>query len=109
MNIDITDPGYCEKTTVLQSLFEVNDPELGINIVDLGLVYGIFINEEYKTIRIEMTLSTRSCPLGGIITGHVKVAVDDAMPGYDTTVELVWEPKWNADKVSAEGKAQLGW
>lgn len=109
MTIDITDPDYSEKTTILQSLFEVNDPELGINIVDLGLVYAIFINKEQKTIKVEMTLSTRSCPLGGIITGHAKVAVDEAMQGYNTTVELVWEPKWNADKVSAQGKEQLGW
>lgn len=109
MTIDITDPNYSEKTTILQSLYEVSDPELGINIVDLGLVYAIYIDQEHKTIKIEMTLSTRSCPLGGIITNHAKVAVDAAIQGYDTTVELVWEPKWNADKVSVAGKKELGW
>ena len=55
-----------------------------------------------------MTLSTPSCPLGGFITGHVKVATLEAAPGYDVIVDLVWEPKWSYDKLTETGKAALG-
>ena len=109
MNPNLTDPYYNEKIMIIQALHQVMDPELNINIVDLGLVYEIEIDDPLKEVRIAMTLSTPSCPLGGIITGHVKVAVDEVMPGYNTRVNLVWEPRWNADKVSEEGKEQLGW
>ncbi len=107
MIIDITDKQYEEKMVVLMALHEVVDPELGINIVDLGLVYNIEIEESSKTISLEMTLSTPSCPLGGIITGHVKIAVEQAMPGFDTIVDLVWEPRWNYDRISEAGRAML--
>jgi metal-sulfur cluster biosynthetic enzyme len=109
MNIDITDSQYAAKNKILTALYEVADPELGINIVDLGLVYDIDIDVEHEEVFIEMTLSTRSCPLGGIITGHVKATTEEAMPGYVTRVTLVWEPKWNADRISKQGKAELGW
>jgi len=106
--INITDKYYKEKLAVLDALQQVMDPELGINIVDLGLVYGLEIDDD-KQINISMTLSTPSCPLGNMITAHTKVAVEQSLPGYATNVTLVWDPKWNADMVSAEGKALLGW
>ncbi len=109
MNMQITDKNYEEKHQVLNALYEVADPELGINIVDLGLVYRVEIDDQKRTISIEMTLSTRSCPLGGIITGHAKAAAEGALEGYEATVNLVWEPKWNSDKISEQGKAELGW
>lgn len=107
MTIDITDKQYEAKMSVLTALHEVADPELGINIVDLGLVYDIQVDDSAKTICIDMTLSTPSCPLGGIITGHVKIAVELARPGYNTSVNLVWEPRWNYDKISEAGRAML--
>jgi metal-sulfur cluster biosynthetic enzyme len=107
MTIDITDKQYKSKMTILMALHEVADPELGINIVDLGLVYNIQIDDATRSINIEMTLSTPSCPLGGIITGHVKIAVEQAMPGSAITVNLVWEPKWNYNKISEAGRAML--
>ncbi|WP_276134276.1 metal-sulfur cluster assembly factor [Polluticoccus soli] len=109
MELDITDSDYRTKAIVLEALHQVSDPELGINIVDLGLVYGIDINEAEKTITVNMTLSTPSCPLGNFITNHVAVAVESSLPDYDATAKLVWEPKWNADRISAQGKAELGW
>ena len=109
MNPEITDRLFQEKTKVLNALYEVVDPELGINIVDMGLVYGISINETNRKVTVEMTLSTRSCPLGGIITGHARAAVEDALEGFEAEVNLVWEPKWNSDRISAAGKLLLGW
>ena len=106
---EISDPDYQVKTRILEALYEVSDPELNINIVDLGLVYGLQLHHETREIIIEMTLSTRSCPLGGLITSHVKLAAEGALSGYTATVNLVWEPKWNADRISDAGKAALGW
>ncbi|HEY9176280.1 MAG TPA: metal-sulfur cluster assembly factor [Flavipsychrobacter sp.] len=108
MNIAITDPHYAVKIKAIQALYGVTDPELNINIVDLGLVYDIHINEELKKVSVEMTLSTKSCPLGGIITNHARVAIEDKLDDYDAEVQLVWEPKWNYDKISAEGRIALG-
>ncbi|HRO41573.1 MAG TPA: metal-sulfur cluster assembly factor [Flavipsychrobacter sp.] len=104
---ELTDKYYKEKFTVLNALHQVNDPELNINIVDLGLVYAVEVTD--RDINVDMTLSTRSCPMGGMITAHAKLAVEEAMPGYTVVINLVWEPKWNADKISEEGKALLGW
>ena len=108
MNIDINDEDYQLKMTIFTALHEIFDPELGINIVDLGLVYDMLVDSKDQKIKIEMTLSTPSCPLGGFITGHVKVATLEAAPGYDVIVDLVWEPKWSYDKLTETGKAALG-
>lgn len=109
MHIDIRDKHYQAKQEIIQALYEVVDPELNINIIDLGLVYDIQVEEPDKTILVNMTLSTPSCPMGGLISGHVKVAIDTIMPDYHTTVTIVWEPRWNVDKISERGKELLGW
>jgi metal-sulfur cluster biosynthetic enzyme len=109
MELDITDSNYNIKATTREALHQVVDPELGINIVDLGLVYDIEIDEIGKVITINMTLSTPSCPLGGFITSHAKIAVEERLHGYTAIAKLVWDPKWNADMVSAAGKSELGW
>lgn len=108
MNIPITDPYYAVKMKVLQALYCVKDPELDINIVDLGLVYHIDINEDEGMISIQMTLSTPACPMSNMITNHVIVAVEHELDSYNAEVELVWEPRWNYDHISAEGRVALG-
>lgn len=108
MNIDITDPQYSIKLKALQALHGVHDPELNINIVDLGLVYDVKVDEQARQVTVEMTLSTRSCPLGNIITNHARVAIEDELEGYNAEVNLVWEPKWTYENISAEGRAALG-
>lgn len=107
IKLEITDPFYDVKTLVVNALYGVVDPELGINIIDLGLVYNIAV--EGEQIMISMTLSTPSCPMGGMITAHARLAAEQAVVGYTIMVELVWEPRWNADMVSEAGKAALGW
>ena len=107
LDIDIKDPNYELRMAAATALYEVVDPELGINIMDLGLVYDISVKG--KTVEVLMTLSTPSCPMGGIITAHATVAVNQALPGYEAKVELVWEPRWNAEHISEAGKAALGW
>ncbi len=109
MDIDLRDPHYALKHKIIQALYEVVDPELGINIIDLGLFYNIEINEPDKTVEAEMTLSTPSCPMGGLISSHVKLAIESIMPHYTVAVEIVWEPRWNSDMISERGRELLGW
>lgn len=84
----------------------VIDPEIGINIVDLGLVYDININD--KNIEITMTLTTPGCPMHSSITNWVKRIIEMTFDDVIVNVNLVWEPKWTPDKMSDEAKIQLG-
>jgi metal-sulfur cluster biosynthetic enzyme len=84
----------------------VIDPEIGINIVDLGLVYDVKIED--STAEITMTLTTPMCPLGPYIDSEVRTALQ-GLPGVeDTKVNLVWTPPWDPSKMSEEAKLELG-
>ena len=91
---------------VMNTLKTVIDPEIGINIVDLGLVYDVIIEE--AMITVTMTLTTPGCPMHSSITGWVEKQVKAIEPGYEVFVNLVWEPAWTPDKMSAEAKQSLG-
>ena|SRR5258706_2318974 len=98
---------------VFAALKTVLDPELNINIVDLGLVYHASVNQEQgKTqIKITMTLTSPGCPLGGTIIRMIRdsLAVYPFLnPEQDVTVEIVFDPPWTMEMVSAEAKAELG-
>src|SRR5919199_2043805 len=83
----------------------VIDPEIGINIVDLGLVYDVKIED--STAEITMTLTTPMCPLGPYIDSEVRTALQ-GLPGVeDTKVNLVWTPPWDPSKMSEEAKLEL--
>lgn len=84
----------------------VIDPEIGVNIVDLGLVYGIEVQD--GVAEVTMTLTTPMCPLGPYIDQEVRTAVD-AVPGVTgAKVNLVWQPPWDPSKMSEEAKLELG-
>jgi FeS assembly SUF system protein len=92
-----------EIVTVLKDCF---DPEIPINIWDLGLVYDINVDNE--TVGIKMTLTAPGCMMGGMIAEEVKSKIK-AMAGVkDAKVDLVWDPPWTPDKMSPEAKAQMG-
>ncbi len=90
-----------------EALREVIDPELNVNIVDLGLIYGILVEEDEKLISIDVTLSAPGCPLGDVILNNVLQTTKRNFPGYEVTVNLVWEPQWNPSMVTDEGKRLL--
>lgn len=94
------------ESAVREALRQVIDPELGINIVDLGLVYGIEIDGTH--VRVLMTMTSPACPLGDylkdLVDSMVKWRVREVQ---DVEIRLVWEPRWNADMMSAEGQQQL--
>ncbi len=96
-----------KKEDILEALKEVIDPEIGINVADLGLVYEAA--ESDGEIRVAMTMTTAACPLGGLIRDQAKNALRKRFPGArSVTVELVWSPPWNADMMSDEAKRKLG-
>ncbi|THF76058.1 metal-sulfur cluster assembly factor [Cohnella fermenti] len=87
-------------------LKEVYDPELGINIVDLGLVYEI--RDEPDRIYVRMTLTTPGCPMHDMIAGGVKWALTENTGKSEVEVDIVWEPRWQPRMMSEEAKDKLG-
>lgn len=93
---------------ILDSLTYVIDPEVGINIVDLGLIYRVYL--ENHAVHIEMTLTTPGCPLHATIADAVRRVLETRHPQLqDIQTELVWEPPWSTDLITPAGRAQLGW
>ncbi len=93
---------------VRDKLKDVMDPELDINIVDLGLIYEVDVSED--EVYILMTLTTPGCPLHGIFDEMVRREVGkiEGLSEADIEVELTFEPRWNPDMVSEEGRGKLG-
>jgi metal-sulfur cluster biosynthetic enzyme len=95
---------------IYNALRKIIDPELGINIVDLGLIYDLQIQGGEVSIR--MTLTTRGCPMHGIFAHAVERAIRPLAGVTAARVEVVWEPRWNPDMISPEGRQVLagtGW
>jgi len=92
-----------EIVTVLKDCY---DPEIPINIWDLGLVYDI--NVQDGNVGIKMTLTAPGCMMGGMIAEEVKSKIKAMQGVNDAKVELVWDPPWSPDKMSPEAKAQMG-
>ena len=89
-------------------LRDVIDPELGVNIVDLGLVYDIAVDDS-GVVEIEMTLTTPGCPLGGFLEDQIRTCLTVLPQVRDVVVELVWDPSWEPETMSDAAKEQLGW
>jgi len=90
------------------ALRRVIDPEVGINVVDLGLVYDVRVED--GNVGVAMTMTTPACPLGEILTEQAEAAIRQQVPGAGSvTVDLVWEPPWRPAMMSDAAKAQLGW
>ncbi|MDR2200610.1 MAG: metal-sulfur cluster assembly factor [Puniceicoccales bacterium] len=89
-----------------QQLRTIEDPDVHVNVVDLGLIYGI--EEKGNGIMVTMTLTSPSCPMGDFLLDSVKRTVLAVYPDKSVEVELVWDPPWNGDMVSELGKMELG-
>lgn len=101
-----TDPYSGEKEKARQALRTVIDPELGINVADLGLIYDISLPGD-GTLKVLMTLSTRHCPMGEAIVNGVRNALEAAFPGKEVRVDLTFDPAWSLEMLTEEGKNQL--
>lgn len=96
------------REVILQELKQVIDPELNINIVDLGLIYDVAIDQEKGSVEITMTLTTPGCPLSMVFEEWVPNAARKVEGVKDVRVNLVWEPPWDPDKISDDAKEMLG-
>jgi len=96
-----------EKDKIIEVLKQVVDPEIGINVWDLGLIYGVEVDEADR-VNIKMTLTVPGCPLAAYLVQAVKLKLQEA--GFrDVNVELVWEPRWTPERMSDKAKEMLGW
>ena len=93
-----------EVEDVLEALRDVVDPELGINVVDLGLVYGVALGED-RAATIDMTLTSAACPLTDVIEDQAAAALEGIVPGF--RINWVWLPPWGPDKITEDGREQL--
>lgn len=90
-----------------EMLKEVYDPELNVNIVDLGLIYEV--REEPDRIYVRMTLTTPGCPLHDTIVGGARWVLQERTGVNNVDIDLVWEPKWSPGMMSQDAKDQLGY
>jgi metal-sulfur cluster biosynthetic enzyme len=93
-----------ENEDVVEALRDVVDPELGINVVDLGLVYGVTVGDD-RLATIDMTLTSAACPLTDVIEDQTREALDGLVS--DFRINWVWLPPWGPDKITEEGREQL--
>lgn len=94
------------KEDVIAALKKVDDPEIGCNVVDLGLVYDVQINE--GNVHVKMTMTSLMCPAVGVILGQSKQEIHTIQDVTSAEIELVWDPPWNPEKMSDDAKLQLG-
>jgi metal-sulfur cluster biosynthetic enzyme len=86
----------------------VLDPELGLSIVDLGLVYGVEIADGLA--RVQLTMTSAGCPLSDLIFDEIETELGPVLPpGHEIEFDLCWEPPWTPDRMSAAARHQLGW
>ena len=97
-----------DEESVRDALREVNDPEVGMNIVDLGLVYEVEVSP--VRVRVTMTMTSPTCPMGDYLVDSVRDAVRRAAPEVpDVEVELVWDPPWTPERMNEDARKFFGW
>ena len=101
MNIELNERG-------IELLRTVYDPEIPVNIYDLGLIYNIDINEEGNQLQVDMTLTAPNCPAADFIVEDVRQKLETIEDFRRVDVNLVFEPEWNKDMMSEEAKLELG-
>jgi len=89
---------------VKEALYDVVDPELGINVVDLGLIYNLALDDDNVAV-IDMTLTSAACPLQDVIADQTRSALDGLVK--DFRINWVWMPPWGPDKITDDGREQL--
>ena len=88
-----------------EAMRDVVDPELGINVVDLGLVYGITVDDTTNDATIDMTLTSAACPLTDVIEDQTRQALEGLV--HDFRINWVWMPPWGPDKITDDGREML--
>ena len=97
-------PGIAKVEDVEEAMRDVVDPELGINVVDLGLLYGVHVDDD-NAVTLDMTLTSAACPLTDVIEDQTNSALAGLVK--ETRINWVWMPPWGPDKITDEGREQL--
>ena len=92
---------------IIRALRQVYDPEIPVNVYDLGLIYEIKVNEEHE-VYVQMTLTAPNCPMADYVVQQVKTAVEDVPGVVSAQIDLVWEPIWDKSRMSEEALVELG-
>jgi metal-sulfur cluster biosynthetic enzyme len=93
---------------VIEALRRVVDPEVALNIVDVGLVYGVTISE--RTLHARVTMTSAACPMSDVVVQDIEKELDAVTPDdLRLQVELVWDPPWTPDRMSQSAKRFMGW
>lgn len=92
---------------IIEAIRQVYDPEIPVNLYDLGLIYDIRIDEDYQ-VHVAMTLTAPSCPVAGSLPEQVAAVVREVHGVSEACVNLVWDPPWDPARMSDEAKLQLG-
>jgi len=100
------DIDFIEKE-IIDMLKTIFDPEIPVNIYELGLIYETKVDEDFN-VSVKMTLTTPACPVAESLPGEVKERIKRIQDIKEVTVDLVWEPPWNQDMMTDEAKLQLG-
>jgi metal-sulfur cluster biosynthetic enzyme len=101
----MTAPTPVTEDDLTEAMRDVVDPELGINVVDLGLVYGVAVDAD-NIATIDMTLTSAACPLTDVIEDQTRAALEGLVS--DFRINWVWLPPWGPDKITDDGREQLG-
>lgn len=101
------EPGGALYEAVIAALKEIYDPEIPVNIYDLGLIYGVDVSNEGE-VAITMTLTTPHCPVAESMPGEVELRAASVPGVRDAEVNLVWDPPWGPDRMSDEARLELG-
>ncbi len=92
---------------MIEALKQIYDPEIPVNIYDLGLIYGVDVDENGR-VDVKMTLTAPGCPVAQTFPGQVEAAIRQVPGVTDAHVEVVWDPPWTKDRMSEAAKLQLG-
>ncbi|MFZ1023075.1 MAG: iron-sulfur cluster assembly protein [Thermoplasmata archaeon] len=99
---------YAEREgAIVKQLKNIYDPEIPMNIVDLGLIYGFDWKED--SVNLRMTLTAPGCPVAGILADEIKAAIEKVPEVKSATVEMIWDPPWTPDRMSEFAKRQFGY
>ena len=97
-----------DEESVRMALSRIDDPEAGMNIVDLGLVYAIEVAAD--TVRVDITMTSAACPMADAIVDEVRATIAAMVrPGTEIDVRLVWDPPWTPDRMSDVAREHFGW
>ena len=104
-DVELTElSGAGSEEDLWEALKDVVDPELGINVVDLGLIYGLHLEDD-NTVTIDMTLTSAACPLTDVIEDQTNTALEGLVNGF--AINWVWMPPWGLEKITDDGRDQL--